>query len=320
VSKLRCAVLDDYQNVALTMADWSLVSQSVEVQAFDTHISATDDLVRALEDFEIVVAMRERTRLDAGTIARLPKLRLLLTSGMRNSAIDLDAARRHNVVVCGTHSMSEPPVELTWALILGLARNVVAETRSFRHGGPWQSTIGTDLHGSTLGVLGLGKIGTRVARVGQSFGMDVVAWSQNLTQDRVDAVGVRLAASKDALLEVSDFLTIHLVLSDRSRGLIGQKDLRRMKPTGYLVNTSRAGIVDEAALVRALQERWIAGAGLDVYSQEPLPQNHVLRDLPNVLGTPHLGYVTAGNYRMYFQEAVEDIAAYLAGQPIRLLS
>ncbi|WP_432001842.1 D-2-hydroxyacid dehydrogenase family protein [Streptomyces sioyaensis] len=276
-------------------------------------------MAAAIGDCEIVVAMRERTPFPASLLARLPRLRLLITSGMRNAAIDLEAAARNGVTVCGTASNTEPPVELTWALILGLARNLVTENAAIRADGPWQSTLGADLHGRTLGLLGLGKIGTRVARIGQAFGMNVTAWSRNLTAERAAEAGVRLAAGKEELLETSDFVSVHLVLGDRTRGLLGADELRRMRPTAYLVNTSRAAVVDQPALLRALRENWIAGAGLDVFDQEPLPAGHPLRTLPNVLALPHLGYVTRRNYAGYFQQAVEDITAFLAGSPIREL-
>ncbi|MFI9261102.1 D-2-hydroxyacid dehydrogenase family protein [Streptomyces sioyaensis] len=315
----RCAVLDDYQDIARSMADWSVLASDVDVRTLRRPFGSEDEVVAAIGDCEIVVAMRERTPFPASLLARLPRLRLLVTSGMRNAAIDLEAAARHGVTVCGTASNTEPPVELTWALILGLARNLVTESTAMRADGLWQSTLGADLHGRTLGLLGLGKIGTRVARIGQAFGMNVTAWSRNLTAERAAEAGVRLAAGKEELLETSDFVSVHLVLSDRTRGLLGADELRRMRPTAYLVNTSRAAIVDQPALLRALRENWIAGAGLDVFDQEPLPDGHPLRTLPNVLALPHLGYVTRRNYEGYFQQAVEDITAFLAGSPIREL-
>lgn len=318
--KLRCAILDDYQNVALTMADWSSISDKVEVISFNEHFDTEDKLADVIGDFDIVVIMRERTPFRASLLARLPRLKLLITTGMRNAAIDLAAAASHGVVVCGTASNSEPPAELTWALILGLARQIVQEYNALRSNGPWQSTIGTDLNGKRLGLLGLGKIGSRVARIGLAFGMEVMAWSQNLTKERTDEIGVRLAASKEELLESSDFVSIHLVLSERTRGMIGAAELRRMRPSAYLINTSRARIVDQDALIEALQNRWIAGAGIDVFDIEPLPKDHVFRSLPNVLTTPHLGYVTQANYRTYYRDAVEDIQAFLSGSPIRRLS
>ncbi|MGD6748281.1 D-2-hydroxyacid dehydrogenase family protein [Streptomyces sp. BH106] len=316
---LRCAVLDDYQGVARELADWDRLSGRVDVTYLNRYIDTHDELVALLGDCEIVVVMRERTPFPAELIARLPKLRLLVTSGMRNASIDLDAAAAHGVTVCGTASNPEPPVELTWALILGLARGVLTEGANLRDGGPWQSTLGADLHGRRLGLLGLGKIGARVARVGTAFGMDVTAWSQNLTAERAAEAGATLAASKEELLEAGDFVSVHLVLGDRTRGLLGADELRRMRRTAYLVNTSRAAIVDQEALVRALREGWIAGAGSDVFDTEPLPAEHPLRTAPNFLGLPHLGYVTRRNYEGFYQGAVEDIEAYLAGSPVRTL-
>jgi phosphoglycerate dehydrogenase-like enzyme len=315
-----CAILDDYQGVALSMADWSAVRQHAELRVFREAFANEDALVAALSDCEIVVAMRERTPFRAATFARLPRLRLLVTTGMRNAAIDMEAARARGITVCGTASRPEPPAEITWALLLALARHVVPENTALRANGPWQSTVGTDLKGRQLGLLGLGKIGSRVAAVGKAFEMDVVAWSQNLTQERASAVGVRLAPSKAALLETSDFVSIHLVLSARTRGLLGREDLRRMKPTAYLINSSRGPIVDEAALVEALTANWIAGAGLDVFDVEPPRPDSPFRRLPTVLATPHLGYVTEGSYRVYYGEAAEDVVAFLSGTPLRVVN
>ncbi|MFF8275377.1 D-2-hydroxyacid dehydrogenase family protein [Streptomyces lateritius] len=317
--KLSCAVLDDYQGVALTSADWTPLADRVGVRVLREHLTDRDALVAAVEHCEILVVMRERTPLDAELLKRLPRLRLLITSGMRNASIDVAAAAGLGITVCGTDSRPEPPAELTWALILGLARQVPAEARALREGGPWQSTVGMDLAGRTLGVVGLGKIGGRVARVGLAFGMDVLAWSPNLTDERAAEHGVRRAASKSELLESADVVSLHMVLSDRTRGLIGPADLRAMRPSAYLVNTSRAGLIDGEALLRALREGWIAGAGLDVFDTEPLPADDPLRTLPNVLALPHLGYVTEGNYGRYFGQAVEDIEAFLAGTPVRVL-
>jgi phosphoglycerate dehydrogenase-like enzyme len=317
---LNCAVLDDYQGVALTLADWSALADKVEVRTLRDHITDRDELVAELAGCEIIVAMRERTPFDADLLRRLPRLRLLVTTGMRNASIDLAAAAAQGVTVCGTASSSTPPVELTWALLLGLARHVTAENRALREGGPWQSTVGQDLEGRTLGLLGLGKIGSRVARVATAFGMEVLAWSENLTAERAADAGARLASGKEDLLRRSDFVSVHLVLSDRTRGLLGEPELRAMRPHAFLVNTSRAPIVDRAALVRALREGWIAGAGLDVFETEPLPADDPLRSLANVLATPHLGYVTERNYRTFYTQAVEDITAFLAGTPLRLLT
>lgn len=315
-----CAILDDYQGVALRMADWSAVERVAELRVFREPFADEDALVAAVGDCDVVVAMRERTPFRASAFERLPRLRLLVTTGMRNAAIDMEAARARGVTVCGTASLGEPPAEITWALLLALAKHLVPESAAFRQNGPWQSTVGTDLKGRQLGLLGLGKIGSKVALVGAAFGMDVVAWSQNLTPERAEAVGARLAASKAALLETSDFVSIHLVLSARTRGLLAREDLRRMKPTAYLINTSRGPIVDEAALLEALRGRWISGAGLDVFDVEPPRPDSPFRSLPNVLATPHLGYVTEANYRVYYGEAAEDVRAFLDGHPIRVVN
>ncbi|MFD9034408.1 D-2-hydroxyacid dehydrogenase family protein [Streptomyces sp. NPDC059567] len=317
--KLRCAVLDDYQGVALSSADWSPLADRVDVRVLREHLTDRDALVAAIEDCEIVVVMRERTPMDAELLKRLPRLRLIVTSGMRNASIDLAAAAGLGITVCGTASSSEPPAELTWALILGLARQVRTEAQALREGGPWQSTVGMDLAGRTLGLVGLGKIGGRVARIGLAFGMDVLAWSPNLTRERAAECGVTLAPGKRELMERSDIVSLHMVLSDRTQGLIGEAELDAMRPSAYLVNTSRAGLVDGEALLRALREGGIAGAGLDVFATEPLAADDPLRTLPNVLALPHLGYVTEGNYARYFGQAVEDIEAYLAGTPVRTL-
>jgi phosphoglycerate dehydrogenase-like enzyme len=315
---MRCVVLDDYQGVAKSYADWSVLD-GVETTTIREHLRDEHAVVSAVADAEIVVVMRERTPFPARLLARLPRLRLLVTSGMRNAALDVAAANGRGVVVCGTPSSPTPPVELTWALVLGLARQLVPESLALRAGGPWQSSVGRDLAGATLGVVGLGKIGGRVAAVAQAFGMDVVAWSQHLTDERAAEAGVRRAERLPDLLAQSDVVTLHLVLSDRTRGLVGADELAVMRRSAHLVNTARAGLVDTSALVAALVAGGIAGAGLDVYDEEPLPAAHLLRTLPNVLATPHLGYVTEANYRGYFTGAVEDIAAWQAGHPIRRL-
>ncbi|MFD7746065.1 D-2-hydroxyacid dehydrogenase family protein [Streptomyces sp. NPDC059698] len=317
--KLRCAVIEDFQSVAATVVDWSPVTDDVEVVTFAEHLATTDEAAAALAGFDIVVTLRERVPFPAELFARLPRLRLLVASGMRNSVIDFDAARRHGVVVCGTASSSTPPVELTWALLLGLARGIVPEAEALRTGGPWQSTLGADLHGRTLGLLGLGKIGGRVARVGLAFGMEVLAWSRNLTRERADEVGATLASSRDELLAASDFVSVHLALGERTRGLIGAPELARMRPTAYLVNTSRAAIVDTDALLAALRDGVIAGAATDVFDTEPLPADDPVRTAPGLLATPHLGYVSRANYTTYYGQAVEDIRAFLDGQPVRRL-
>ncbi|MFI8461665.1 D-2-hydroxyacid dehydrogenase family protein [Kitasatospora sp. NPDC101447] len=319
IATLRCAVLDDFQGVATSFADWSPVTDRVAVTAFKMHFRTEKELADALADFDIVVTLRERVPFPASLFARLPKLRLLVATGMRNSVIDLAAAEAHGVTVCGTASSGTPPVELTWALLLGLARGIVAENTALRECGPWQSTVGADLHGRVLGVLGLGRIGSAVARVGLAFGMDVVAWSRNLTDERAAEAGVRRAATKEELLSGSDFVTVHLASNEGTRGLVGAAELALMKPGAYLVNTSRAAVVDQDALLAALTGGTIAGAAVDVFDTEPLPADHPMRSAPRLLATPHLGYVSQDNYRRYYREAVEDIAAFLAGEPIRRL-
>jgi phosphoglycerate dehydrogenase-like enzyme len=312
-------VLDDFQKVATEVADWSSIADDVEVVLFDTHIADEGALVAALADFDIVVTLRERVPFPRSLITRLPRLKLIVASGMRNSVIDYAAAAEHGVTVCGTASSSTPPVELTWALLLGLARGLVGESNALRSGGPWQSTVGADLHGRRLGLLGLGRIGSRVAQVGLAFGMHVSAWSQNLTAERTDELGVELAPSLEDLLTGSDFVSIHLALSDRTRGLLGPAELALLRPTTYLINTSRAAIVDQEALLGALHEGRIAGAGVDVFDIEPLPADHPMRTAPRLLATPHLGYVSQANYATYYGQAVENIRAFLAGAPVRRL-
>ncbi len=319
-AKIRCAILDDYQNVALSFADWSTLEDSIETHVFSEHIADEKALVAALSDAQIIVIMRERTPFTASLFSHLPKLKLLITSGMRNASIDMASAQAHGVTVCGTGSGGSAPVEMTWALILGLARHLVAENNALRQNGPWQSTVGFGLSGKRLGLIGLGKIGQKMAVIAQAFGMHVVAWSQNLTAERAAAYGVDFAASKEALLATSDVVSIHLVLSERTRGLLDAADLALMKHSALLINTSRAAIVDQPALIAALEANKIGAAGLDVFDIEPLPANHPFRTLPNVLATPHLGYVADGNYRTYFTEAVENIEAWLAGEPVRVLS
>ncbi|WP_432153954.1 D-2-hydroxyacid dehydrogenase family protein [Streptomyces tricolor] len=317
--RLRCAVLDDFQGVATESADWSVIAEQVEVVALREHLDGEEALAAALADYDIVVTLRERVPFPRSLIARLPRLKLLIASGMRNSVIDYAAAQAHGVTVCGTASSSTPPVELTWALLLGLARGIVQESNALRGNGPWQSTVGADLHGRRLGLLGLGKIGSRVARVGLAFGMRVSAWSRNLTEERAQEVGVERAGSMQELLSGSDFVSVHLALGDRTRGLVGAAELALMKPTAYLVNTSRAAIVDQDALLAALHEGRIAGAGVDVFDIEPLPADHPMRSAPRLLATPHLGYVSHANYATYYGQAVENIQAYLAGAPVRRL-
>jgi phosphoglycerate dehydrogenase-like enzyme len=313
----RIAVLDDYQQIAHRFADWSRVPDA-EVVVFHDHVADEDAVVARLRDFDVIVAMRERTPFPRSLLSRLPKLELLVTSGARNKSIDLAAATDCGVTVCGTGNLAGPAAELTWALILAALRHVPQEDAGMRAGG-WQHTVGTDLAGATLGVIGLGRLGERVATVGLAFGMDVVAWSQNLTDERAAEVGVR-RVDKEELLRTADVLSLHVVLSDRSRGLIGAEEFALMKPTAVLVNTARGPIVDEAALIDALRTKRIAGAGLDVFDVEPLPVDHPLRELRNVVLTPHIGYGTRGSYELYHGEAVDDVLAWLDGSPVRVLN
>jgi len=313
----RVAILDDYQRVALRMADWKSLPADTEVVVFEDHLSDPGAVAKRLADFDAVVAMRERTAFPRTLLERLPRLRLLITTGMRNASIDVRAATDRGIVVCGTGGLPYPTAELTWGLILALFRRIPAEDRATRDG-RWQTTLGLGLNGKTLGVLGLGTLGSRVAKVGKAFEMDVVAWSQNLTAARAAEAGAALVGH-DELLSRSDVVTIHLVLGDRTRGLIGARELGLMKPSAHLVNTSRGPIVDEAALVAALREGKIAGAGLDVFDEEPLPADHPFRRLPNTVITPHLGYVTEETYRIFYRNALEDVQAYLAGAPVRVL-
>lgn len=310
----KLAILDDYQNVAMEMAEWSPLDGDVEVTVFSDHLSDEDAVAERLRDFHIVMLMRERTPFPRSLFEKLPNLEHLVSSGMRNLSVDVDAASENGVVCTGTPSLGYPTAELTWGLIHSLARHIALEDAATRAGG-WQQTVGIGLRDKVLGVMGLGRIGVDVARVGIALGMKVIAWSQNLTQDKCDEVGARLV-SKEELLEQSDFLTIHLLLSDRSRGLIGAEDLARMKPSAFLVNTSRGPIVDEAALIKALQDKKIGGAGIDVFDVEPLPLDHPLRDMPNTVIMPHLGYVTTENYRNWYGGCVENVRSWLDGKTI----
>jgi phosphoglycerate dehydrogenase-like enzyme len=315
----RVAVLDDYQGVALQMADWSVLASECRVEVFRDHLSDLRALAERLREFEIVTCMRERTPFRRDLLTRLPNLRLLVTTGMRNAAIDLEAAGDLGVVVCGTSGGPEsPPAELTWGLILALVRHIPREDAATR-AGHWGTTVGMSLGNRVLGVLGLGRLGATVAKVGGAFGMSVIAWSQNLTAEKAAQCGTRLV-TKDELFSRSDIVSIHVQLSERTRGLVGARELGLMKRTAYLVNTARGPIVDEAALVQALQARTIAGAGLDVFDEEPLPPDHPFTRLDNTLLMPHAGYVTEEQYRVRYRDTVEDVAAYLKGAPLRILN
>lgn len=313
---MRIAILDDYQRAALTSADWD--SLGAEISVFHSHIADTGDLVSELRPFDVVVAMRERTPFTAERIGLLPNLRLLVTTGMRNASIDVAAANAAGITVCGTGGSGGATPELTWALILSLVRHVPAEDRAVREG-RWQHTLGFGLSGRTLGVVGFGNIGRRVAAIGQAFGMEVIAWSQHLSAGAAAEHGVT-AAGKDELFATADVITVHYKLSDRSAGLVGERELGLMKPTAFLVNTSRGPIVDSDALLAVLESGAIAGAALDVYDEEPLPGTHPLRSAPRTVLTPHIGYVTDDGYRRFYGDAVEDIAAFAAGRPVRVVA
>jgi phosphoglycerate dehydrogenase-like enzyme len=323
---MRLSILDDYQGVALDMADWSPVrARGIEIAVERFPFADAEDVVRSLADSEIVAAMRERTAFPKGIVDRLPKLKLLITTGMRNASFDMAALRDCGVTVCGTGGPvgapggggNEDTAELAWGLILGAARRIAEDHAFMRHGG-WQTRIGHRVAGKTLGMLGLGRLGSGVARVGLAFGMKAIAWSQNLTAEKAAAQGVE-RVEKDELFRRSDILSVHLVLSDRSRGLVGAREIGLMKPSAILVNTSRGPICDTAAIIETLKAGRLAYAGFDVYDQEPLPLNHPLRTAPNVILTPHIGYVTDENYRSSYPQIVEDVVAFLDGKPVRVI-
>jgi len=315
---MQLAILDDYQEISGEYADWSQISQQVQIKVFSDHISEENEIVKRLQDFSIICVMRERTPFPRTLIEKLPNLKLIVSSGMRNLGIDLQAAKDNDVIVCGTKSFGMPTAELTWGLILGLARQIPSEDQNIRLGG-WQNTVGVGLEGKTLGIAGLGKLGSRVAEIGKVFGMKVIGWSQNLTQGRCNDLGV-LLVGKDELMKNSDFLSIHLILSERTRGLFQRKDLLLMKPTAYIINTARGPIINEEALIEVLQNKIIGGAGIDVYGEEPLPHDHPLRGLKNTIVTPHLGYVEKVNYEFYHKGYVEAVSAFLNGEPKNLIN
>ena len=307
--KYKIAVLDDYQNAALESADWSVIRDRADITVFRDHLDDTDAVIERLLPFDIVCVMRERTSLPRNVIVRLPNLKFIASTGPVNASIDVVAAADRGIVVSHTGYRSDPTIDLTWALILASARNIVAESNSLRSGG-WQRTVGTELRGKTLGVLGLGRIGSEVARIGRAFGMDLIAWSRNMTPEAAQAAGAVLV-SKDELFEQADILTIHLVLSGRTRGLVGAAELALMKPTARLINTSRGPIVDEQALISALRNKQIAGAAIDVFDIEPPPASHPFRTLDNVLATPHIGYVAQGLYQTFYEDSVSNIRKWL---------
>jgi len=314
---VQIAVIDDWQNVASDVVDWSVLETVGRVHFLHDYPADTATMIERLKGFAVICVMRERSTFDKALLQGLPSLKLLVTGGMRNAAIDIAAAKALGIQVCGTDSYKQAAPELTWALIMASTRNLLAEANSLRAGG-WQVGLGGDLYGKTLGVLGLGRIGQKVAQFAQVFGMRVLAWSENLTPERAAQAGVTWV-SKRELFEQADILTIHLVLSDRSRGLVDAEALSWMKPTARLVNTARGPIVDEQALVQALTAGRLAGAALDVFAEEPLPVDHPFRHLPNVLATPHVGYVSEQNYRQFYQQMIEDIQAWTKGAPIRVL-
>jgi len=307
--KYKIAVLDDYQNVALESADWSVLSGRADVTIFRDHLDDTDAVIERLLPFDIICVMRERTPLPRNVVERLPNLKFIASTGPVNASIDVVAAADRGIVVSHTGYRSDPTIDLTWALILASARNIVAESNSLRSGG-WQRTVGTELRGKTLGVLGLGRVGSEVARIGRAFGMDLIAWSRNMTPEAAQAAGAVLV-SKEELFEQADILTIHLVLSGRTRSLVGAAELAKMKPTARLINTSRGPIVDEQALISAVRSKQIAGAAIDVFDIEPLPASHPFRTLDNVLATPHIGYVSQGLYRTFYEDSVSNIRKWL---------
>jgi phosphoglycerate dehydrogenase-like enzyme len=316
---LKGAILDDYQNVSQTVADWSPLAKDVSFKVFTEKLDGRDKVVAALKDCAVVCLMRERTPFGKDVIDALPALKLIVTSGMRNAAIDFATAQARGIPVCGTESLGPPTAELTFGLMLELARKMGLENARLKAGTRWQSTLGIDLYGKTLGIIGLGKLGTRVARIGNACEMKVIAWSQNLTAEKAKAGGATLV-SKEELFRQSDFITVHVQLSPRTRGLVGAAELALMKPTAFFINTSRGPIADEAAITAVLKAKKIAGAAIDTYDVEPLALDHPFRKLDNIVITPHLGYVTAENYKRFYGQMVEDIRGWLDGKPVRLIA
>lgn len=314
----RIAVLDDYQRVARGLASWAELPEGSQVEFFHDHLEEEAATAARLAAFDVVVAMRERTPFTRSLLKRLPKLRLLVTTGLRNAAIDVLAATELGITVSGTEGLPYPTAELTWGLILALARRIPSEDRATR-AGSWQTSLGVGLQGKTLALLGLGRLGSQVSRIGAAFGMQVLAWSPNLSAARAEAGGAEFV-TRDELFRRADVLSLHLVLSERTRGLVGARELALMKPRALLINTSRGPLVDEAALIAALRSGNLAGAGLDVFDREPLPSSHPFLALENTVLTPHLGYVTEETYRIFYGQALDDIRAYLAGTPVRVLT
>src|ERR1700689_1259172 len=319
MTRLRCAILDDYLDLTLQLADWPKIEDRVDITVFKEPFASPEAAADALKDFEIICAMRERTPFPRALFAALPKLKLLITSGMRNAAIDMEAAKEHQVVLCGTQFARDPTAPLTMGLILEVTRNIGRENARMHAGEPLQKYVGIEIEGRTLGVVGLGKLGAKVSGLAKAFGMNVIAWSPNLTPERCREVGVGYA-SKEELFAAADIITVHMVLSERSRGLVGAADLARMKPTSFIVNTARGPIIDEMALLETLKARKIAGAAVDVFSVEPLPVDHPFRKLDNLVLTPHLGYVTQETFTAHYTQMVEGIDGWFKGEPVRKLA
>lgn len=316
---MRLAILDDFQNVVRSVADWASLEDRVDITVFNDHIEDVDAVARRLAPFDIVVCIRERTKFTRALFEKAPNLKLLVTGGMRNLGIDLAAAKDHGVVVCGTESLGYSTSELTWGLLLATLRNIPREVESVRNGG-WQVGLGVGLRGKTLGIIGLGRQGVPVAGYAKAFGMKVLAWSQNMTAETCAKHGADLATSLDDLLSRSDVVSVHVILSERTKGLIGAKQLAKMKPGAFLINTSRGPIVEEQALIDAIENGTIAGAGLDVFDIEPLPADHPYRRIDRIVATPHLGYTAKEGYEQFFGQGVEDIDAWLKGKPIRIMN
>jgi phosphoglycerate dehydrogenase-like enzyme len=314
---IKVAILDDYQGVALQSADWSPLEGRAELTVFRDTLAMGPSLVERLKPYDVVVAMRERTPFKEPLLSALPNLKLISSTGRRNAAIDLAFAQSRNVTVCYTGYSSHGAMEHSWALILSAMRHIPQETASLRSGG-WQTRVGIDLKGKTLGVVGLGNIGSGVAKVAQAFGMEVIAWSQNLTDEKAREAGVTRVEKLD-LFQRADLVTLHLILSHRSRGIVGAEELAAMKPSSWLINSSRGPLIDEKALIATLSEKRIAGAAIDVYDEEPLPAGHPFRRLDNVLATPHIGYVTEETYKIFYNDSVENIAAWIDGRPVRVM-
>ncbi|MEK9685324.1 MAG: D-2-hydroxyacid dehydrogenase family protein [Rhodospirillaceae bacterium] len=314
---MRVAVLDDYQGIAGDRSDWDIIKDKTEIIVFDNHLFDENEVAERLKSFDVICAMRERTPFPRSQLEKLPNLKLLVTSGMRNRGIDVAAANELGVTVCGTRSVGRPTADLAWGLILGLARQIPMEDRRVRAGG-WQKTIGVGLEGKILGIAGLGNLGARMVPIAKAFGMKVIAWSQNLSEEKCSKEGVELVSKRD-LLRKSDFISIHLILSERTLGLFGSSELAEMKSTAYIINTSRGPIIDEGALIAALQNNVIAGAGIDVFDTEPLPADHPFRSLENLIVTPHLGYVEASNYEAYFEGYAAAIRSFIDGSPVNII-